>query len=178
MLPPMINVYHTSKTGFQLGGNDNLFDFTYVENVAHAHLLAARRLLQTLQLSTQSPDDERVDGEAFLITNDSPVYFWDFARMVWKACGSTKGTEHVWVISRDVGLALGGLMEWGYWLVGKTPKLTRRQVKYSCMKRYFDIGKAKRLLGYAPLVGLQEGIEKSVAWFAEESKSEQEKKGQ
>ena len=178
LLPPIINVYHTSRTGFQLGDNDNLFDFTYVENVAHGHILAARALLATAQLKTQPLDYERVDGEAFFITNDSPVYFWDFARMVWKACGSTLGTEHVWVISKDFGLTLGGVMEWVYWIVGKTPKLTRRQVRYSSMTRYYDIGKAKKMLGYAPIVGLQEGIERSVAWFEEETRREGEKKSQ
>jgi sterol-4alpha-carboxylate 3-dehydrogenase (decarboxylating) len=174
----MINVYHTSRTGFQLGNNDNLFDFTYVENVAHGHLLGARALLATAQLGTQPLDNERVDGEAFFITNDSPVYFWDFARMIWKTCGSTLGTEHVWVIGKDFGLALGAAMEWGYWIVGKKPKLSRREVRYSSMTRYYDIGKAKKLLGYAPIVGLQEGIERSVAWFEQEARRESEKKSQ
>jgi sterol-4alpha-carboxylate 3-dehydrogenase (decarboxylating) len=178
MMPAMINVYHTGKTGFQLGDNDNLFDFTYVDNVAHSHLLGARALLATAELGTRPLDHERVDGEAFFITNGSPVYFWDFARMVWRTCGSTKGTEHVWTIGKDFGLTLAAFMEWGYWIVGKTPKLTRRSVKYSCMTRYYDIGKARRLLGYAPIVGLQEGIERSVAWFEEEARKEGEKKGQ
>jgi len=87
---------------------------------------------------------------------------------VWKAAGSEKGTEHVWVISKDVGLMIGGIMEWGMWLVGRTPKLTRRQVKYSCMTRYYDIGKAKKRLGYQPLVGLEEGVRQGVAWFLEQ----------
>lgn len=178
MLPPIINVYHTSRTGFQLGPNENLFDFTYVTNVAHAHILAARALLYTSSLSTAPLDHERVDGEAFFVTNGSPVYFWDFARMVWKAAGSPLGTDHVWEISKDVGLAIGGLIEWVMWCVGRPPKLTRRQVKYSCMTRYYDIGKARKRLGYEPIVGLQEGIERSVKWFEEERRREAEKKGQ
>lgn len=64
------------------------------------------------------------------------------------------------------------------WAVGRTPKLTRRQVKYSCMTRYYDVGKAKKRLGYAPIVGLGEGIEKSVRWFEEERRREGGKKGQ
>jgi sterol-4alpha-carboxylate 3-dehydrogenase (decarboxylating) len=46
------------------------------------------------------------------------------------------------------------------------------------MTRYYDISKAKKLLGYAPIVGLQEGIERAVGWFMEEAKKEEEKKGQ
>ncbi|KAI9052738.1 hypothetical protein LZ554_003012 [Drepanopeziza brunnea f. sp. 'monogermtubi'] len=178
VLPPIINVHTTSKTGFQLGANENLFDFTYVLNVAHAHLLAAFALVQTAKLATAPLDHERVDGEPFFVTNDEPCYFWDFARAVWKAAGSDKGTEHVWVIGRDVGMAIGALLEWGMWVVGRTPKLTRRQVRYSCMTRYYDCGKAKRRLGYKPLVGLQDGIARSVKYFVDEMAREGEKKGQ
>lgn len=178
LLPPIINVHTTNKTGFQLGDNSNLFDFTYVENVAHAHILAARALLATSQLSVAPLDHERVDGECFFITNDSPVPFWDFARSVWKYAGSEKGTEHVWIIGKDVGMLLGGVMEWGMWLVGRKAKLTRRQVKYSCMTRYYDVGKAKKRLGYVPIVGLEEGIKRGVGWFLEEARRDGEKKGQ
>lgn len=113
-----------------------------------------------------------------MITNDQPVYFWDFARAVWKAAGSEKGTEHVWEISQDIGLMIGGLLEWGMWVIGRTPKLTRRQVRYSCMTRYYDCSKAKQRLGYLPLTGLPEGIEKSVKYILEEQRVESEKKGQ
>lgn len=123
-------------------------------------------------------DHERVDGEAFFITNDAPVYFWDFARAIWAAAGSDKGTEHVWVIGQGTGLMLGGFLEWIMWGLGRKAKLTRRQVRYSCMTRYYDCSKAKRRLGYKPLVGLKEGIERGVEWFEAEKLKEVEKKGQ
>jgi len=75
-------------------------------------------------------------------------------------------------------MLIGGVLEWGMWIVGRTPKLTRRQVKYSCMTRYYDCGKAKRRLGYLPLVGMPEAIEKSVKYILEEQRVESEKKGQ
>lgn len=174
----MVDVYLSGKTGFQLGDNNNLFDFTYVGNVAHAHCLAALFLLQTTKLATAPLDHEKIDGEVFFITNDQPIYFWDYARAVWKAAGSDKGTEHVWHIPYDVGMAIGGILEWGMWLVGREAKLTRRQVKYSCMTRYYDCGKAKRRLGYAPLVGLQEGIDRAVKHYLTVKKQEEENKAQ
>lgn len=169
MIPALLKVYADGMTGFQLGDNDNMFDFTYVRNVAHGHLLAASALLQTLSLHPTLPlDTERVDGEAFFITNTEPVYFWDFTRAVWAAAGNDKGTEHVWVIRRETGLLIGAILEWGMWLIGRTPKLSRRQVKYSCMTRYYDCGKARRRLGYQPIVGLGEGIVRSVKWFQDQ----------
>lgn len=36
---------HISNCQFVLGSGDNLSDFTYVENVAHAHICAAEALI-------------------------------------------------------------------------------------------------------------------------------------
>jgi sterol-4alpha-carboxylate 3-dehydrogenase (decarboxylating) len=168
----MIAVVRNGQTGFQLGPNTNLFDFTYVGNVAYAHCLAALALLHTSTLTTIPLSHERVDGEAFMITNDEPIYFWDFARAVWKAAGSDKGTEHVWVIGYDVGMFLGSTLEWGMWAIGRKSKLTRREVRYSSMTRYYDCSKAKRRLGYRPLVSLKEGIQRGVDWFEAEKAKE------
>lgn len=99
IIPAMMKAYETGKTIFQLGRNDNLFDFTHVTNVAHAHILAAEILVRNHNLSFQSSslslNDKRVDGEAFFITNDDPVFFWDFVRRVWAAAGETNSTRDV-----------------------------------------------------------------------------------
>ncbi|KAK5654996.1 hypothetical protein OQA88_6755 [Cercophora sp. LCS_1] len=166
----MVNIYRQGRTGVQVGNNDNLFDFTYVENVAHGHLLAARALLLTAASSTVPLDTERVDGEAFFITNDSPVYFWDFCRAVWAAAGSPQGTDHVWTLPRDVGMVLGFLSEVFFGIIRKPPTFNRQRIIYSCMTRYYDISKAKRRLGYKPLVPLDEGVRRSVQWTLEMEK--------
>ncbi|KAL2262852.1 hypothetical protein VTK26DRAFT_9239 [Humicola hyalothermophila] len=168
----MINIYRQGRSNVQVGDNDNLFDFTYVENVAHAHLLAARALLVTAKSSTVPLDHERVDGEAFIITNDSPVYFWDFCRAVWAAAGSPHGTEHVWTLSREVGMVLGFLSEVFFGIIRKPPTFNRQRIVYSCMTRYYNITKAKRRLGYKPLVSLDEGIKRSVKWTLENAEKQ------
>lgn len=177
-IPNMLRAYAKRQTHFQLGANDNLFDFTYVGNVAHAHILAVLALLSTHTLATLPLDTERVDGEAFFITNDSPVYFWDFARLVWKCAGDATEPKDVWVIQKDWGLAIAGVLEWGFWCVGRTPNLTRKMVNYSCMTRYYNIEKARRRLGYEPIVGLEEGVRRAVRWFEREEEVAREKKGQ
>lgn len=159
----MLKIYQEGKNNVQVGNNENLFDFTYVVNVAHGHLLAAEALLQASN-SKSVVADKRVDGEAFFITNDSPVYFWDFARAVWKAAGNPFGLENVWVLPRTVGLLLGYLSEVYFAMIRRPPTFNRQRIIFSCMKRYFDISKAKDRLGYQPLVGLEEGIERSVKW--------------
>ncbi|CAJ2501779.1 Uu.00g046320.m01.CDS01 [Anthostomella pinea] len=170
-----VNVYREGKDKIQVGTNTNLFDFTYVENVAHAHLLAARALLVTHAKSqaneTKPLDYERVDGEAFIVTNGSPVYFWDMMRAIWRAAGSPRGTDHVWILSRDLGLVLGFLSEVAFGILRKPPTFNRQRIVYSSMTRYYDIAKAKRRLGYAPLVSLSDGVKRTVRWTLEQEKA-------
>ncbi|KAI0022201.1 C-3 sterol dehydrogenase/C-4-like protein [Xylariomycetidae sp. FL0641] len=172
-----INVYRKGNDKFQVGENTNLFDFTYVENVAHAHLLAARGLLATHAMSSSSSntpgisaplDYERVDGEAFIVTNGSPVYFWDMMRAVWRAAGSERGTGHVWVLSRELGLLLGAASEAVCAVLRKDPTFNRQRIFYSTQTRYYNINKARRRLGYTPLVSLSDGVRRTVAWTLEQ----------
>lgn len=165
-----LNVMNEGKNKIQVGPNTNLFDFTYVENVAHAHLLAASALLVTASTPTLPLDYERVDGEAFLITNGTPVYFWDFMRCIWSAAGSQMHAGDFWTLSRDLGLLLGTLSETFFALIGKTPSFNRQRIIFSTMTRYYDISKARRRLGYSPLVSLSEGVQRSVRWTLDQQK--------
>ncbi|KAL8663756.1 MAG: hypothetical protein Q9202_003570 [Teloschistes flavicans] len=188
LVPGLLKALRKKQTAFQLGENDNLFDFTYVGNAAHAHILAAIALLTTIQkfdTRTIPPDQERADGSPFLVTNTQPVYFWDFARAVWAAAGdpvSLSAPQSITKINEPFGLFVAGMLEWGFWLftLGRRgPSMTRGIVKYSCMTRYFDTGRARVLLGYSPRWGLEEGVRRTVKWFQEQEKekSKSEKDG-
>lgn len=166
-----MRAYRSNKSNFQLGDNDNIFDYTYVGNVAHAHLLAAQRLLATAAAKTAPLDYEKVDGEAFFITNDEPVYFWDFARAVWRAAGNQAGTQGVWVISREVSKVIGFFSEVFCSIIQKPPTFTVQRANISTMTRYYNITKARTVLGYEPIWTLQQAVERGVAWFTEQEKS-------
>ena len=161
----MVKAARSSNAKFQLGPNDNLFDFTYVGNIAHAHLLAAVVLLATSTMNITPLDNEKVDGEAFFITNDSPTYFWDFAHYVYKCAGAKAGVDpkSVWTLGSEFAITVAALGEWVLWPLGKTPNLTKSRVRFSTLTRYYNITKAKDRLGYEPIVSLKEGIERGVA---------------
>ncbi|KAF1999434.1 hypothetical protein P154DRAFT_620875 [Amniculicola lignicola CBS 123094] len=178
-LPKMVTACRKGQHKFQVGDNNNLFDFTYVENVAHGHLLAAQALLHTHKILPTIPlDTERVDGEAFFITNGQPVYFWDFARAVWHETGDRMPLSSVWHLSHEFAMAIGTILVWAFWLLGRTPNLTPAQVRYSTMTKYHSIDKAKKRLGYAPVVDLGEGIKRGVKYILDQEVAESEKKGQ
>lgn len=176
IVPRFISIFRQGKAYYQLGDNQNLFDFTYVVNVAHAHLLAAQILLTTANNisvgerhlgTSQAP---RVDGECFFITNDTPIYFWDFARAVWIAAGFRYDISKVWVIPRGLAILLAIVIELLYSVVGKKAAFNRQSATLSCATRYYDISKAKFCLGYQPLVPLNEAIDISVKWCLEVEK--------
>jgi sterol-4alpha-carboxylate 3-dehydrogenase (decarboxylating) len=169
-LQGFIRALQNNKSHIQLGDNTNIFDFTYVGNVAHAHLLAAHALLATAASSTLPLDHERVDGEVFFVTNDSPCYFWDFARAVWRAAGSTAGTSGVWTLGKGTSTTLGMLSEIFFSIIRKPPTFTKQRATMATMTRYYNITKAKSVLHYEPLWTLQEGVTRGVAWFMEQDK--------
>ncbi|KAJ5999713.1 hypothetical protein N7481_000122 [Penicillium waksmanii] len=164
----------------QLGENDNLFDFTYVGNVAYAHMLAAFRLLASYErydAGQSGPlDHERVDGEAFNITNDTPVYFWDVTRGMWALIDRVVEPDQVWSLPEGLLGVIGGIAESVLGLLGKTPRLTRRVVRYSCMTRYYSIEKAKFRLAYLPVVPVDEGIARAVGYVVEKQRQDEGKK--
>jgi sterol-4alpha-carboxylate 3-dehydrogenase (decarboxylating) len=167
LLPPGLSAYYKGQTKIQIGSNENLFDFTEITNVAHAHHLCLAALLATREREDKGGsaplDSEKVDGEAFIITNDTPVYFFDFARMCWATAGDQTKPEEVWSLPKDVGLLIATLMEIVFFIFRLgPPNLTRQQVKYTCMTRYFNIDKAKMRLGYTPVVKMEDGIRRGV----------------
>lgn len=155
------------KARMQIGDNSNLFDWTYVGNNAYAQLLTARALVRSY-LHPPEVESERVDGEAFAITNDEPWHFWTFTRALAAAAGYPVSEDRVIKAPWALMMGVAWVLEWGYWILTfgrKEPRLTRARVKYTTMERTLDITKAKVRLGYRPQVGMQEGIERSARWF-------------
>jgi sterol-4alpha-carboxylate 3-dehydrogenase (decarboxylating) len=178
---------HSSKASptvlrMQLGANNNLFDFTYVGNVSYAHMLAAERLLacyKRIEDGKGAPlDYERVDGEAFNVTNDSPVYFWDMTRAAWALTGKVIEPHQIIALPEGILGIVGGIAETVLGLLGKTPRLTRRTVRYSCMTRFYSCEKAKQRLGYRPVVPVDEGLGRAVGYVLESEGVAKEKKRQ
>ncbi|KAJ1926770.1 erg26, C-3 sterol dehydrogenase [Tieghemiomyces parasiticus] len=159
MVPGALNALAKRANLFQIGSNRTIVDFTYVTNVAHAHLLAAERL----------PKFEAVAGEAFFITNDNPILFWDQMRALWSLVGAT--TRPVVVIP-DTGAYLIYCLLWFVLtaLSYVNPSVSLRGplvLKMMITHRFFNITKAKTYLGYRPIVPLDDGYRRSVEWYRE-----------
>jgi len=148
--PVLVESARKGKTKYALGEGRNVADFTFVGNVAHAHLLAAEKLGKV----------PGVDGQAFFVTNDAPVPFWDFLAQVLTGFGYP---------APSVRLPTGLMTVVGGWMDGMAtllrmvgvrfqPTFTRSRVQYLTTHHYYSIEKAKRLLGYAPAWSQEEAL--------------------
>jgi sterol-4alpha-carboxylate 3-dehydrogenase (decarboxylating) len=167
VMPTQIGNAKSGRGRLQVGDGKNLCDWTYNGNSAHAHVLAAEALVRIDVNSPPRPEDEdtRVDGEAFVITNDEPWPFWKFIRTVGATAGYPTKDKDVWVVPSWLFYALAVTAEWGVWATSfgrRESQLNRIMVRYLTMTRTFDISKAKKRLGYRPQVNIQEGIQRAV----------------
>lgn len=146
----VISVMHeliARKQTFSIvGDGNNIYDFMYIENAVQAHLLAAENLLTTATAA----------GHAFFISNEEPVYFWDFMAAVWAHFGHVPAYRICIPVSMAWFFAC--LMEFFTWLFDVPMTLDRGVIKDGIRTAYSDNTKARRVLGYKPKVGLAEGL--------------------
>ena len=139
--------------GFKyLGSGEQLLNNVYVDNLVDAVLLAIGR------------DD--VIGEVFNITDDRLVTKREFIGTIAKGAGLEEPTKSV---PLGVAKVLAKLMEGTWKLLGKNeaPLLSGARIKFLGLNLDFDIGKARRELGYEPLVDFSEGMARTMEWCHE-----------
>ncbi|MCC7361834.1 MAG: NAD-dependent epimerase/dehydratase family protein [Anaerolineales bacterium] len=135
-----------------IGPGDNLADLTYIDNVVDGLLLAARAPAAV--------------GGVYNLTNGEPQPLWPLIAQVSTALGYGPPRGRV---SLRAALALAGAIELAYWLLGlkREPPLTRYAVRMLALDATLDITAARRDLGYAPRVSLDEGMQRFLAAWRE-----------
>ena len=137
------------ETSFIVGDGYNFCDFMYIDNAVHAHMLAIENLLTTATAA----------GHVLNISNQQPVYFWDFLAFVWAQFGHFPAFRvHIPAI---IAWLTGWLLEWITWLTGSVSTLDRGSVKDGIHTAYSSNEKAIRILGYEPKIDLAEGVRRS-----------------
>ncbi|QSZ36844.1 hypothetical protein DSL72_006727 [Monilinia vaccinii-corymbosi] len=151
---------------FQLGDNVTLYDPIYVGNAVFGHILAAKALLSEESSSGETPD--KASGEAFNITDDKPSPFWWYMHKFYRFGGYNVTPRNTWVVPTWLIMMVGWIAEWAYWFMflGKRrPQiLMRSKLEHLCKTRTFDVGKAKRVLGWKRKIEVDDAIESSVRW--------------
>lgn len=118
------------KGNVQMGPGKNYYDVTYISNLVDAHLLAAHALVDAYG-KVASPVERRVDGQAFIITNDEPLLFWDFQRAISASVGMPVRKEDIKVVPYWVAMLVATVSEWSTWIFSfgrKQAPITREAV--------------------------------------------------
>jgi 2-alkyl-3-oxoalkanoate reductase len=133
-----------------LGAGENRLPLIYASDAARGVLLAS--------------EAERAVGRSYLLVNDEPVTQRDFVAAIAAALHAPPPSRH---IPYRLGLGLGAVAEDLGRLARsrRPPPVMRYGVQLLGGENRFDIARAREELGFAPMVGLAEGVRRSVEWY-------------
>ncbi len=136
----------------KVGDGTNQIDTTYIDNAAHAHVLAGRAL---------GPDSP-VCGRAYFISQGDPVNCWGFINEVLALAGIPPVRKRV---SFYWAWRLGAVLEGVHETLNRSsePRMTRFLAAQLAKSHYFDISRAKNDFGYEPIVSHDEGMKRLAA---------------
>jgi nucleoside-diphosphate-sugar epimerase len=141
ILPALAEAVRTGRFAW-IGGGTHLTSTTYIDNVVHGLVLAAR--------ATRP-------GRSYFVTDGAPVVFRDFVTSLLATQGITAPDRNV---APRVAATAAAVAEW-VWRVlplPGTPPLTRTAVWLASLECTVDIRRAQAELGYRPPVGRDEGM--------------------
>lgn len=107
---------------------------------------------------------DRAAGEAFIIGGPRYLPLREYVATAANALGAKIPT---FTIPYGMMSVFAAGCEWLCKPLGIQPPLHRRRLTFFKHNRAFSIDKAKRLLGYNPQTGLDEGFRRTVAWYRE-----------
>jgi len=136
-----------------VGEGRNRVDMVHVENAADAHIAAEAALC-----APGAP----AGGRAYFITDGQPVGLWDWINELLAALGEPPVTRRM---PLGAAWALGAACEaaWRVLPLRGEPPMTRFIAAELARDHWFDISAARRELGYAPRMGMAQGMAELVA---------------
>lgn len=131
------------------------------DGTACYHPIYIDNLVDAFELASEHP---AAVGETFIIADARYLTWNELIPMVAAALGVKVRIHYlplapVWIAS--------AVVEGICWPFGIAPPLFRRRAEMFSHMRAFDISKARRVLGYEPRVGLEEGLRRTCAWYRE-----------
>lgn len=139
-----------------IGDGKNIIDWTFIDNAAHAHILAAKKLMI----------NQNISGKIFFISQGEPIGLWTLVNHILASAGKDPVRK---TFPKDAAYFLGWLSEIVYtWFrIKSEPKMSRATATEFARNSWFDISAAKSELDYDPVVTSEEGLERLKKWLEE-----------
>jgi dihydroflavonol-4-reductase len=134
-----------------LGKGDIFYHLTYIDD-----LVEGFRLCATVPGAA---------GRTYILAGAEVTSLNELVRLIADGAGVAPPRLHlpVWPF-----WAAGAVCEALCGRLGIEPPIYRRRVDFFTKSRAFDIGRAKAEIGFAPSVGLADGIRRTLAWYREQ----------
>jgi 3beta-hydroxy-delta5-steroid dehydrogenase/steroid delta-isomerase len=138
-----------------VGSEDVKLDNSYVHNLVHGFILAAKHLVP----------GGTAPGQAYFINDGEPINMFEFSRPVVEACGEP------WPNLRVPGRLVWFIMTAWQWLHFRfglpKPLLEPLAVERLYLDNYFSIAKAQRDLGYQPTFTTKQALEQCTTYYVD-----------
>ena len=134
-----------------VGDGENLISLCYIDNLIHGVLLAEAA--------------KNAEGETYFIADERPYTINEIVEAIAREEGKKLPKNHlpIWVAEiLSIGLMVPSKV---FGFTSPLSRDTMKQLKYSW---FADISKAKKDLGYKPIVNFKDGIRATVNWFQNE----------
>lgn len=143
-----------------VGDGNNLVDISYIDNVAHAHILAAENL----------SGEKNCVGKAYFISQGEPVNLWGWVNELFKHLNMEPVKKNV---TFNMAYGIGALLESLYKILNSNnePRMTRFLAEQLAKSHYFSIERARKDLGYEPLVSTEQGMKHLIQWLEAHEKN-------
>ncbi|HLK37162.1 MAG TPA: NAD(P)-dependent oxidoreductase [Polyangiaceae bacterium] len=144
MLDKMASMIRTGTYRI-VGPGDNVLHHAHVDDIVEGLWLAATR-------------DEAVD-EHFILAGPETITLAQLSALVAQAIGRELSSSHVpSALARAVATVVDVAAHRGFAFVKREPPINHEKLDVMTVPIAFDISKARRMLGYEPTVGYEEGI--------------------
>lgn len=142
-LPRIVSYIERGLFTFTYGQDDSTVDFVHVNNLVQAHILAGKTLMEA---------DSIAAGEAYFISDDSPVNNFEFFRRLVEGLGYKFPKLKLPITLVYMVAFLTELIHSviGRYIYNFQPLLTRTEVYKTGVTHYFSMKKARNHLGYNP----------------------------
>ena len=140
-------------------GAQKKIDTIYVDNAAQAHLDALDRVAPGAACA----------GKAYFISQDQPIALDEMVNRLLRSCGQPPVTKR---ISPAIAKIAGKVFEAVWRATGKQddPPMTAFLAEQLSTAHWFNIGAAKRDLGYQPRISITEGMVRLQEWWQREGR--------
>ena len=156
------SLIYMARGGFyvRLGNGSSKSQHVYVGNMAWAHILAAKALID---------ENPAIRGQAYFITDGPAANFFRFFDRIVEGAGYRIRPENIW-IPRRIAYAMGFISE-GIALLARpfvkyAPKFSRFAVIYTCSDFTFSSAKALKDFAFVPKYSAEEAYRRTVDYYS------------